>query len=123
MEGRFSRTTAKEQGRRVRLRRVSLCTKTAAVNKNLQPKCSARPRASWLCDNKDARRGAFDVFCCCRIPADEFGHQLGVSAKSAEPPGAELRTSSVKVKSVIEKFREKYGAKDVKKYYLKFDVA
>jgi hypothetical protein len=26
------------------------------------------------------------------------------------------------VKSVIEKFREKYGAKDVKKYYSKFDV-
>ncbi len=27
------------------------------------------------------------------------------------------------VKSVVEKFREKYGAKDVKKYYSKFDVA
>jgi deazaflavin-dependent oxidoreductase (nitroreductase family) len=27
------------------------------------------------------------------------------------------------VKSVIEKFREKYGAADVKKYYSKFDVA
>jgi hypothetical protein len=27
------------------------------------------------------------------------------------------------VKSVIEKFREKYGAKDVKKYYSKLDVA
>src|SRR5580700_2269763 len=27
------------------------------------------------------------------------------------------------VKSVIEKFREKYGATDVKKYYSKFDVA
>ncbi len=27
------------------------------------------------------------------------------------------------VKTVIEKFREKYGAKDVKKYYSKFDVA
>jgi hypothetical protein len=27
------------------------------------------------------------------------------------------------VKSVIEKFREKYGAKDVKKYYSNFDVA
>ena len=26
------------------------------------------------------------------------------------------------VRSVIEKFREKYGAKDVKKYYSKFDV-
>lgn len=27
------------------------------------------------------------------------------------------------MKSLIEKFREKYGAKDVKKYYSKFDVA
>jgi len=27
------------------------------------------------------------------------------------------------VKSVVEKFREKYGARDVKKYYSKFDVA
>jgi len=27
------------------------------------------------------------------------------------------------VSSVVEKFREKYGASDVKKYYAKFDVA
>jgi hypothetical protein len=27
------------------------------------------------------------------------------------------------VASIVEKFREKYGAKDVKKYYSKFDVA
>ncbi|MGD1082716.1 MAG: hypothetical protein ABR881_30755 [Candidatus Sulfotelmatobacter sp.] len=27
------------------------------------------------------------------------------------------------VKSVVEKFREKYGTKDVKKYHSKFDVA
>jgi hypothetical protein len=26
------------------------------------------------------------------------------------------------VKAVVEKFREKYGAGDVKKYYSKFDV-
>jgi deazaflavin-dependent oxidoreductase (nitroreductase family) len=32
-------------------------------------------------------------------------------------------TESKAVKSVVEKFREKYGAKDVKKYYSKFDVA
>jgi deazaflavin-dependent oxidoreductase (nitroreductase family) len=41
--------------------------------------------------------------------------------------GAEFRAMSVTdvkaVKSVVEKFREKYGAKDVKKYYSKFDVA
>jgi deazaflavin-dependent oxidoreductase (nitroreductase family) len=40
--------------------------------------------------------------------------------------GAEFRaapvTDSEAVKPVIEKFREKYGAKDVKKYYSKFDV-
>jgi hypothetical protein len=32
-------------------------------------------------------------------------------------------TESNAVKSVIEKFREKYSAGDVKKYYSKFDVA
>jgi deazaflavin-dependent oxidoreductase (nitroreductase family) len=32
-------------------------------------------------------------------------------------------TDAKAVKSVVEKFREKYGAKDVKKYYSKFDVA
>jgi deazaflavin-dependent oxidoreductase (nitroreductase family) len=32
-------------------------------------------------------------------------------------------TEDKAVKSVIEKFREKYGAGDVKKYYSKFDVA
>jgi deazaflavin-dependent oxidoreductase (nitroreductase family) len=34
-----------------------------------------------------------------------------------------LITDAKTVQSVIEKFREKYGAKDVKKYYSKFDVA
>lgn len=41
--------------------------------------------------------------------------------------GAEFRavpvTDAKAVKSVVEKFREKYGARDVKKYYSKFDVA
>ena len=32
-------------------------------------------------------------------------------------------TDAAQVKSVVEKFREKYGANDVKKYYSKFDVA
>jgi hypothetical protein len=32
-------------------------------------------------------------------------------------------TNATAVKSVVENFREKYGAKDVKKYYSKFDVA
>ncbi len=50
--------------------------------------------------------------------------QIRIDARGAE---AELRaqpiTESKMVKSVIEKFREKYGAGDVKKYYSKFDVA
>jgi len=41
--------------------------------------------------------------------------------------GAELRATPVTgakaVKSVVEKFRDKYGAGDVKKYYSKVDVA
>ena len=41
--------------------------------------------------------------------------------------GAEFKATSItdatQVSSVIEKFREKYGAGDVKKYYSKFDVA
>ena len=32
-------------------------------------------------------------------------------------------TGAEAVSSVVEKFREKYGATDVKKYYSKFDVA
>jgi len=49
---------------------------------------------------------------------------IRIDARGAE---AELRaepiTDSAAVKSVVEKFREKYGAGDVKKYYSKFDVA
>jgi deazaflavin-dependent oxidoreductase (nitroreductase family) len=49
---------------------------------------------------------------------------IRIDARGAE---AELRaqpiTESKMVKSVIEKFREKYGVKDVKKYYSEFDVA
>ncbi len=43
--------------------------------------------------------------------------------------GAEAEVKAVpitdpkQVASVVEKFREKYGASDVKKYYSKFDVA
>src|SRR5580700_8725205 len=32
-------------------------------------------------------------------------------------------TDAARVSSVVEKFRAKYGANDVKKYYSKFDVA
>src|SRR5437879_5156578 len=49
---------------------------------------------------------------------------IRIDALGAE---AELRatpiTETKAVKAVIEKFREKYGASDVKKYYSKFDVA
>ena len=50
--------------------------------------------------------------------------QVRIDARGEE---AEFRavpiTDAKTVKSVIEKFREKYGAGDVKKYYSKFDVA
>jgi deazaflavin-dependent oxidoreductase (nitroreductase family) len=49
---------------------------------------------------------------------------IRIDARGAE---AEFRakpvTDAKTVNSVIEKFREKYGAADVKKYYSKFDVA
>ena len=46
-----------------------------------------------------------------------------------EARGAEAKlqavaiTEAAEVSSVVEKFRGKYGAKDVRKYYSKFDVA
>jgi len=43
----------------------------------------------------------------------------GVEAKLRAVPVTDAKT----VKSVVEKFRMKYGANDVKKYYSKFDVA
>jgi hypothetical protein len=49
---------------------------------------------------------------------------IRIDARGAE---AELKvvlvTDPKQVSSVIEKFRDKYGAGDVKKYYSKFDVA
>jgi deazaflavin-dependent oxidoreductase (nitroreductase family) len=49
------------------------------------------------------------------IRIDSRGAEAGFQAVPA--------TDAKAVKSVVEKFREKYGAKDVKKYYSKFDVA
>ena len=50
--------------------------------------------------------------------------EIGVSTRGVE---AEFHTDPVtdpeSVASIVEKFRVKYGAKDVKKYYSKFDVA
>jgi deazaflavin-dependent oxidoreductase (nitroreductase family) len=49
---------------------------------------------------------------------------MRIDARGAEPEHRATTVTDAKtVKSVIEKFREKYGAKDVKKYYSKFDVA
>lgn len=49
---------------------------------------------------------------------------IRVDARGTE---AELRAKPITkpevVKSVVEKFREKYGAANVKRYYSKFDVA
>lgn len=49
---------------------------------------------------------------------------LRIDARDAE---AEFKavpiTDPAKVANVVEKFREKYGAKDVKRYYSKLDVA
>ena len=50
--------------------------------------------------------------------------KIRIDARDAE---AELRivpiTDAKQVSSVVEKFREKYGARDVKKYYSRLDVA
>lgn len=49
---------------------------------------------------------------------------IRVSTRSAEGEfqGTSITDPKV-VSSVVEKFRDKYGARDVKKYYSKFDVA
>ena len=50
--------------------------------------------------------------------------QIRIDARSAEAGFQAVPVTDAKaVKSVVEKFREKYGAGDVKKYYSKFDVA
>jgi deazaflavin-dependent oxidoreductase (nitroreductase family) len=49
---------------------------------------------------------------------------IRVNARGAEAEFTGVPITDPKqVSSVIEKFREKYGASDVKKYYSKFDVA
>ena len=50
--------------------------------------------------------------------------RIRVSARGLEEEFRAVPITDAKaVKSVIEKFREKYGAGDVKKYYSKLDVA
>ncbi len=48
--------------------------------------------------------------------------QIGARGEEEEFRGEPI-TEAKAVKAVIEKFREKYGAGDVKKYYSKLDVA
>jgi deazaflavin-dependent oxidoreductase (nitroreductase family) len=49
---------------------------------------------------------------------------IRIDARGAEQEfRAKPITEAKAVKSVIERFREKYGAGDVKKYYSKFDAA
>lgn len=49
---------------------------------------------------------------------------IWVDARGAEAKFQATRVTNPRmVKSVIEKFRKKYGAKDVRKYYSKLDVA
>ena len=48
--------------------------------------------------------------------------RIEASGAAAEYKAAPI-TEAAQVASVVEKFREKYGARDVKKYYSKFDVA
>ena len=49
---------------------------------------------------------------------------IRIDARGAEAQfGAKPITEAKAVKAVVEKLCEKYGAKDVKKYYSKFDVA
>jgi deazaflavin-dependent oxidoreductase (nitroreductase family) len=49
---------------------------------------------------------------------------IRIEARGVEMEFRAMPVTEVKaVKSVVERFREKYGAADVKKYYSKFDVA
>jgi deazaflavin-dependent oxidoreductase (nitroreductase family) len=49
---------------------------------------------------------------------------IRIDARGAQGEFQAVPISNVKqVSAVVEKFREKYGAGDVKKYYSKFDVA
>jgi deazaflavin-dependent oxidoreductase (nitroreductase family) len=48
--------------------------------------------------------------------------RIGAGGAEAEVQAVPVK-DAIQVRSVVEKFREKYGASDVKKYYSKFDVA
>jgi deazaflavin-dependent oxidoreductase (nitroreductase family) len=48
--------------------------------------------------------------------------RIDARGAEAEVKGVSI-TDATQVSSVVEKFRHKYGASDVRKYYSKFDVA
>ena len=49
---------------------------------------------------------------------------ISIDARGAESESKAIPiTHQKQVSSIVEKFRDKYGAGDVKKYYSKFDVA
>jgi hypothetical protein len=48
--------------------------------------------------------------------------RIKVGSSDAEFPTVPI-TDAAQVKSVVDKFRDTYGANDVQKYYSKFDVA
>lgn len=51
-------------------------------------------------------------------------HSIGIDARGAEGGFRAVPVTDAKqVKAIVEKFRGKYGAGDVKKYYSKLDVA
>jgi deazaflavin-dependent oxidoreductase (nitroreductase family) len=50
--------------------------------------------------------------------------EISIDARGAEYESKAIPiTDQKQVSSIVEKFRDKYGAGDVKKYYSKFDVA
>jgi hypothetical protein len=55
----------------------------------------------------------------CRVPRTVRIDSRGAEAKLKTKPNAEPDA----VKSVVQKFRQKYGAGDAKKYYSQFDMA
>jgi deazaflavin-dependent oxidoreductase (nitroreductase family) len=73
-----------------------------------------------------------DTLCLVPVQGSDtqwYKNVLKNPAISIDARGAESEFKAVpitdkkQVSSIVEKFREKYGADDVKKYYSKFDVA
>jgi hypothetical protein len=84
-------------------------------------KVRATAHRGWLSRPRARRNGFFK--------RREIGRQRDISPLPPDARGvrAEFRaapiTNAKAAKSVVKKFREKYGAEDVKQYYSKLDVA